>query len=223
MDYAKYLQKLMDDSQLTIDELAQILDLTVPAIKKILAGNVKNPSMQTIERLAEFNHVSPIEIVQRIFCVLPTEEDDLSEKAIKQINTSQRYLCYLYLNGYNVDFGAKFKSIDGTEVFFPGIATKKREPNNRILVDSITTRFLVDRKKDQIIYNTDLATLLAPLMFINDINEFKRVDIVVGDEIYELTYMIPLIEKLKLPFKFKLNIVVFDYISETIIQTIPLT
>ena len=48
MSYATFMQNLIDNSNMSLDELANKLDMTTVAIRKILADNVKNPSMQTI-------------------------------------------------------------------------------------------------------------------------------------------------------------------------------
>lgn len=60
MSYATFMQNLIDNSNMSLDELANKLDMTTVAIRKIVADNVKNPSMQTIHKLAEILDVQPI-------------------------------------------------------------------------------------------------------------------------------------------------------------------
>ena len=140
MSYATFMQNLIDNSNMSLDELANKLDMTTVAIRKILADNVKNPSMQTIHKLAEILEVQPIDIAQQILCTIPTEKNGLTPDEINKISVYQRYLCYLYLNGYNVIFNPSYTTLDGSQMIFSGVATKKREPNNKILVDSFHAR-----------------------------------------------------------------------------------
>ena len=76
MSYATFMQNLIDNSNMSLDELANKLDMTTVAIRKILADNVKNPSMQTIHKLAEILEVQPIDIAQQILCTIPTEKNE---------------------------------------------------------------------------------------------------------------------------------------------------
>ena len=222
MSYQKYMQKLIDTTQFSIEAIAHSLDLTIPAVKKILSGNVKNPSMQTIEKLAEMNNEKPIDIVQQILCIIPTEKDGLTKQEINYITTSKRYLCYLYLNGYNVEFNNHFTTLDGSELIFPGIATKKREPNNKILVDAFKSRSFIKSNGTPVKYDS-LLDFLYPLFLISSINTFKRVDIVIGDELEDILPLVSLYSSHNLPFKFKLNIIHFDSLAGEIISTYQLS
>lgn len=222
MNYSNYIQNLIEQSHTSIEDLAQSLELTVPAIKKILAGNVKHPSTQTIEKLAEIKHVSSLDIVQEIYCNIPTLDDGLTEEEIDFITTSQRYICYLYLNGYNVDFNISFTTLDNAQIIFPGMATKKREPNNKILIDSFTARSLIYNNKPKIEYD-NLIDFLSPLFLIDKINTFKRVDIVTGSDFKNIIPFINVFKSHPLPLKFKLNIIHFDSTAGKVLETISLT
>ena len=96
MSYQEYMQKLIDTTQFSIEAIAHSLDLTIPAVKKILSGNVKNPSMQTIEKLAEMNNEKPIDIVQQILCIIPTEKDGLTKQEINYINHISNVIFVIY-------------------------------------------------------------------------------------------------------------------------------
>lgn len=86
MSYATFMQNLIDNSNMSLDELANKLDMTTVAIRKILADNVKNPSMQTIHKLAEILEVQPIDIAQQILCTIPTEKNGLTPDEINKIS-----------------------------------------------------------------------------------------------------------------------------------------
>lgn len=221
MSYATFMQNLIDNSNISLDELASKLDMTTVAIRKILADNVKNPSMQTIDKLAELLEVQPIDIAHQILCVIPTGEDGLSEEEIFKVSVYQRYLCYLYLNGYNVEFNTSYKTLDGYEYIFPGTATKKREPNNKILVDSFQGRSHIENGQNAT--HRTISDFLAPLFMFDKINEFKRVDIVVDKIDQTVELFIGLFAGHKLPLKFNLNIVEFDVKNGKVTRTVSLT
>lgn len=221
MSYATFMQNLIDNSNMSLDELANKLDMTTAAIRKIVADNVKNPSMQTIHKLAEILDVQPIDIAEQILCTIPTEKDGLTLDEINKISVYQRYLCYLYLNGYNVIFSPSYTTLDGSQMIFSGIATKKREPNNKILVDSFHSRCSI--KDGENVNQRTVADFIAPFFMFDKINEFKRVDIVVDEIDQAIEMFIGLFAGHKLPLKFNLNIVEFDVKNGTVTRKVSLT
>lgn len=82
MSFAEWLSKKIEDHRMSQTELAQRLGLTRGAVNNLLSGRSKNPSAETMQKLADIFHV-PADELYRIVGILPTKSkrDALEEEA----------------------------------------------------------------------------------------------------------------------------------------------
>ena len=70
MSYESYLKKLLTEYYSNTGEEFNYeyhLDMTTAGLTKVLKGQVKNPSLSTIQKLAEYKNQDPTEIVRDMF------------------------------------------------------------------------------------------------------------------------------------------------------------
>ena len=70
MSYESYLKKLLTEYYNDTGEQFNYeyhLDMTTAGLTKVLKGQVKNPSLSTIQKLAEYKNQDPTEIVRDMF------------------------------------------------------------------------------------------------------------------------------------------------------------
>ena len=96
MSFASYLSGIRKDNKITQVAMAEILDISVTAIKLIETGTTKFPSDKVLANLARFLNVSDLDVIMGI--LLNEEINRVHENYL-----GFRYISYMYLQGYNVD------------------------------------------------------------------------------------------------------------------------
>lgn len=143
MDYAFnfFIRNLREQNKLTQSELADILDVNVNTIKQIETDKIKAPSIKLLDKICKYVDEDRITVLCDILFCHPYIEK-ATEYEITQADVIARYMSYLYLNGWNVDIApAVYQTKDIGEINFGGQLTKKREPNNKIVISSIAVKY----------------------------------------------------------------------------------
>lgn len=226
MNYQIFMQKLIKESELSIAEWSKILDMSEVGIKKVLTGKVKTPSSATIDRLAEHLKISPIEVVrQMFFCNPPLKSVNLDDFEHIWISgeAAQHYLSKLYLHGYNIEPNDSYQLWDiDKNNSCAGVATKKREPNNKIHVFSLHDFYSehFTGKED----TTEILVWILKLLVTHpDINNFKRIDFIVPKSIDPSGYFTDSLLNARLPLKFKMNLIHYNHEKGEVLQVVHLS
>ena len=220
------MKKLIEKSNLSMTEWSKILNMSEVGIKKVLSGNVKNPSQTTIDCLADHLQISPIEVVRQMFFFDPPLKfanlDDFNHVWISG-EAAQHYLSMLYLNGYNIEPNETYQlwSLDKSNSC-AGVATKKREPNNKIHVFSLHDLYseYFTGKEDT---TEILVWILKLLVTHQDINNFKRIDFVIPKLLDPEGYFTDSLQNARLPLKFKMNLIHYDHEKGEVLQVVHLS
>ena len=227
MTYQIFMLELFKESNLSMEEWSRILDMSEAGIKKVLKGQVKNPSRSTIDCLADHLKISPIEVVRQMFFDEPALRYDTFYDHFVHMwaegEAAQHYLSKLYLDGYNIIPNKKYQSFDQEiDNSCAGIAIKKREPNNTIHVFSIHNLYPGDftGKEDT---TEVLVWLLTLLVSHPDINQFKRVDFIIPKILDPKGYFTDSLIEAQLPLKFKMNLIHYDHEKGEVLQVVHLS
>ena len=138
-------------------------------------------------------------------------------------NAAQHYLCKLYLNGYNIEPNDNYQIWDEGDFHnFAGVATKKREPNNKIHVISLQDFFCdsIDQEEDA---TTLLVWILRELVTNKEINNIKRIDMVLPVVLDPTGTIVNQLDSIKLPLKFKMNLAYYDHERGKILKFLHLS
>ncbi|MBR5291002.1 MAG: hypothetical protein IKU28_08450 [Erysipelotrichaceae bacterium] len=228
MSYESYLKKLLTEYYSNTGEEFNYeyhLDMTTAGLTKVLKGQVKNPSLSTIQKLAEYKNQDPTEIVRDMFFKpLPKTSNNYKKDPMWIAgNAAQHYLCKLYLNGYNIEPNDNYQIWDEGDFHnFAGVATKKRQPNNKIHVISVQDFFSdsIDQEENA---TTLLVWILRELVTNKEINKIKRIDMILPVVLDPTGTIVNQLETIKLPLKFKMNIAYYDHKRGKIIKFLRLS
>ena len=228
MSYQSYLKKLLTEYYSDTGDQFNYeyhLDMTTAGLLKVLRGQVKNPSLSTIQKLAEYKKQDPAEIVKDMFFKpLPKQNNSLKkDPAWIAGNAAQHYLCKLYLNGYNIEPNDNYQIWNEDDSHhFAGIATKKREPNNTIHVTSLQDFFgeSIDQETDA---EALLIWILRELVLNKEINSIKRIDLILPVALDSQKTLLRQFKELKLPLKFKINLAYYDHKRGKILEFLHLS
>lgn len=138
MAFCDFVKELREQNQLTQAEMAEILDVNVNTIKQIEANKIKAPSNRVLDSFCNYLHEDRLTVMTKILFRRNDEIQCDNEYRLEQASVLSRYMSYLYLEGWNIDEApAKYHTKDLGDLVYAGQLTKKREPNNKIVIKSI--------------------------------------------------------------------------------------
>lgn len=212
MKFKDYLREIRIKDNLTQNSLAELLGISLAAVKKIEAGSTEYPSSKVLESLAKFLNKSQVEVIQDILF----ENDELikyEERERKSIDILQKYVSLLFLEGWNLTSYLPNIGMEKIEEeCFGAELASKRTPSNNMLVDT-TYKYFVDMSDIKGI----LSSLLVTMMLIKkkvkvysivfDANDKK--DLKVYNELKSINVR---------NFKVKIKVVLFDKIKCEVLE-----
>ncbi len=136
MFYADYIKSLRLENSYTQSQLAKLLGVTVGAIKKIERGATQYPSTKVLSALAKLENKQEIDILQLI--IFGYIEEFYQKKDFEFVNNAQRYLAYMYMNGWSINRIFPIYNLkDYGKMQYVGELIKKRDSSYNILVDTL--------------------------------------------------------------------------------------
>lgn len=171
MAFCDFVKELREQNNLTQVQLADKLEVNVNTIKQIEANKIKTPSNRVLDKFCEYLNEDRLTVINKIiFNKTYCEDDYLNE----QSDVLSKYMSYLYLQGWNIDIvPAVYHTRDIGKLVYAGQLTKKREPNNKIVVASIGAEYdeNVDHiSNDEAIYY--ITSSMAAFFCIDDMYSF---------------------------------------------------
>ena len=138
MTFCDFLRDLREQNHLTQAQMAEILDVNINTIKQIEANKIKTPSNRVLDSFCDYLQEDRLTVITKILFRRDETIEVKDEYTISQANVLSRYMSYLYLEGWNVDqapitYHTKYLG----DLIYAGQLTKKREPNNKIVIESI--------------------------------------------------------------------------------------
>lgn len=165
MKFKEFIREIRLRDNLTQSNLAEILGISLAAIKKIEAGNTEYPSTKVLESLAMYLKKSEVEIIRDLlFC--KEELDKYEETEAKALIILQKYVALMFINGWNIaSFLPSVEMEESNDERFGAGLTSKRVPTYNTLIDTIYKyaywSMRTDDKNDiWAIFNTILVTVI---------------------------------------------------------------
>ena len=138
MAFCDFLRDLREQNHLTQAQMAEILDVNINTIKQIEANKIKTPSNRVLDSFCDYLQEDRLTVITKILFRRDETIEIKDEYTISQANVLSRYMSYLYLEGWNVDQAPiTYHTKDLGDLIYAGQLTKKREPNNKIVIESI--------------------------------------------------------------------------------------
>lgn len=138
MVFCDFLRDLREQNHLTQAQMAKILDVNINTIKQIEANKIKTPSNRVLDSFCDYLQEDRLTVITNILFRRDETIEVKDEYTISQENVLSRYISYLYLEGWNVDQAPiTYHTKDLGDLVYAGQLTKKREPNNKIVIESI--------------------------------------------------------------------------------------
>lgn len=138
MAFFDFLRDLREQNHLTQAQMAEILDVNINTIKQIEANKIKTPSNRVLDSFCDYLQEDRLTVITKILFRRDETIEVKDEYTISQANVLSRYMSYLYLEGWNVDQAPiTYHTKDLGDLVYAGQLTKKREPNNKIVIESI--------------------------------------------------------------------------------------
>lgn len=138
MAFCDFLRDLREQNHLTQAQMAEILDVNINTIKQIEANKIKTPSNRVLDSFCDYLQEDRLTVITKILFIRDETIEVKDEYTISQANVLSRYMSYLYLEGWNVDQAPiTYHTKDLGDLIYAGQLTKKREPNNKIVIESI--------------------------------------------------------------------------------------
>lgn len=221
MAFCDFVRKLREQNNLTQVQLADYLEVNVNTIKQIEANKIKTPSNRVLDKFCEYLKEDRITVINKIiFNKTYCENEYLNE----QSDVLSLYMSYLYLQGWNVDIApAIYHTRDIGELAYAGQLTKKREPNNKIVIASIGAEYdeNVDYiSNDQAVYY--ITSSMAAFFCIDEI-KLKGIHIVFDAKMESHVNLFNIFKNLslnKIPFNYQM--ILFDSIDGKVVDNIEL-
>ena len=209
MAFCDFVKELREQNNLTQVQLADKLEVNVNTIKQIEANKIKTPSNRVLDKFCEYLNEDRLTVINKIiFNKTYCEDDYLNE----QSDVLSKYMSYLYLQGWNIDIvPAVYHTRDIGKLVYAGQLTKKREPNNKIVVASIGAEY--DEKVDHISNDEDIyyiTSSMAAFFCIDEIS-LKGIHIVFDAQRSSHVSLFNIFKNLKLnkiPFNYQM--ILFD-------------
>lgn len=224
MAFCDFVRKLREQNQLTQAQMAEILDVNVNTIKQIEANKIKTPSSRVLDRFCNYLNEDRLTVITRILFKKNEEVLSNDEYQIKQANVLSRYMSYLYLEGWNIDEApVTYHTKDLGDLLYAGQLTKKREPNNKIVVTSISDTFGEKTKQvtnDEAVHF--IASSLAELFCIDEVI-IRGIHIVFDSSSLEHTKIFNTFKRLTLnKTRFNFKMILFDSKNGEVVDIISL-
>lgn len=138
MSFSRFIKYIRTSKEITQQELADQLDVSRSSIRQFEADIIHMPSDNVLNSLAEYLQLDKYTVMNYI--LFDSNDYDSMYNYEEQVkgNISYRYVSYLAINGWNFDEGPLlFKINENSARMLTAQMTKKREPDNKILVSSI--------------------------------------------------------------------------------------
>lgn len=135
MYFKDYLKTTRTKHGLTQAQFADVLGISLDAIKKIESGQTQYPSSKVLKSLSEFSGIKEEQCMSIIlFGYLEEEKND--SRTFKVANSSLPYLAHLFINGWNIkQYFHVLEVHDLGKQQFIAELTKKRDSNYTLLID----------------------------------------------------------------------------------------
>lgn len=221
MAFCDFMKNLREHDHLTQAQIAEYLDVNINTIKQIEANKIKTPSTRVLDSFCEYLKEDRLTVIHQILFSRDEKVDCDDEYTINQVNVLSRYMSYLYLEGWNIDEAPiTYHTKDIGDLTYAGQLTKKREPNNKIVVGSISASFdknIDSISNDEAIYY--ITSSMAAFFCIDEIS-LKGIHIVFDAEDKNQMKLFKIFKNLnlnKIPFNFQM--VLFHSIDGKVLDT----
>ncbi len=145
MSFCDFVKGLRERNRLTQAQMAQKLGVSVNTIKQIEANKIKTPSNRVLDSFCNYLNEDRLTIITKILFKINREVRCNDKYYIEQADLLLKYMSYLYLKGWNIDkVPVTYRTKDLGNLIYAGQLTKKREPNNKIVIVSISDTFKED-------------------------------------------------------------------------------
>lgn len=145
MAFCDFMKDLRERDHLTQAQMAECLGVNINTIKQIEANKIKAPSMRVLDSFCKYLNEDRLTVITKILFRREESVECDDEYIISQANMLSKYMSYLYLEGWNVDEGpVTYHTEDFGDMIFAGQLTKKREPNNKIVIAAINAYYKKD-------------------------------------------------------------------------------
>ncbi|WP_416326292.1 helix-turn-helix domain-containing protein [[Eubacterium] hominis] len=224
MAFCDFVKDIRDRDHLTQAQIADFLDVNINTIKQIEANKIKTPSNRVLDSICNYLNENRLSVITKILFrrdeIIKCEDDFI----VSQAEVLSRYMSYLYLEGWNIDEAPViYQTKDLGELTYAGQLTKKREPNNKIVVGSISESF---NKEVQHISNDEaiyyITSSMAAFFCIDEI-VLKGIHIVFDASVENQKNLFSIFKSLqlnKVPFNYQM--VLFNPKEGQIIDAIEL-
>lgn len=142
MAFCDFLRNLREQDHLTQAQMAEIIGVNINTIKQIEANKIKAPSSRVLDSFCNYLKEDRLTVITKI--LFRRDETIVCDDkyTVSQANVLSRYMSYLYLEGWNIDQAPiTFHTKDLGDLTYAGQLTKKREPNNKIVIESISATY----------------------------------------------------------------------------------
>lgn len=212
MSFASYLSGIRKDNKITQVGMAEILDISVTAIKLIETGSTKFPSDKVLANLARFLNIRDIDVIMGILF-----NEEVSRAHENYLGF--RYISYMYLQGYNVDQAPYIYQVFGKVTRdFDGRLIKKRDNKNIVLVTNYEKYLYrieeINDDRDAHEYISDLISLALSVL-----DDYKYLHILFDANNTEHRRVFNLIKEIRIKkWSFDLYAVLFDAIEGQVVE-----
>lgn len=217
MSFASYLSGIRKDNKITQVAMAEILDISVTAIKLIETGTTKFPSDKVLANLARFLNVSDLDVIMGI--LFSEEVNRLHENYL-----GFRYISYMYLQGYNVDKAPYIYTVHKKITRdFDGKLIKKRDNKNVVLVTNYEKYlYRIKEINDDFDAHEYVADIISLTLSVLD--DFRYLHILFDGNNAEHRRVFDLIKEIRFKkWSFDLYAVLFDTLEDQVIEEVLIT
>lgn len=218
MKFKDYLREIRIKNNLTQNDISNILDISLSAVKKIEAGKTEYPSSKVLEALAKYLKKNPAEIMKDLLFD-EIDESKYDERLMEAINLIQKYAAFMYVEGWNIkEFLPVFEMDVLEDESFGAELTSVRVPTYNLIVDA-AYKYLVDKwninDKDSI--KGFISLLVTTLTQIK--KKIKAFNVIFdANNKYELDFYNKLKSVYIRNFNIKLKFVLFDSIKYEVVD-----
>lgn len=241
MKFKDYLREIRIKDNLTQNNLAELLGISLAAVKKIEAGNTEYPSSKVLEALAKYLNINQVEVMrdllfdkgdnEKAIHSFLGDEDEMKdlmyakenqafiEEATDTLNLLQKYVAFMFINGWNVASYFPCKEMDRLDdEYFGAELTSKRMPSYNMIIDTIFK--YIPHKLDVNDINDNKALLSMLLVTMTQIkSKVKTYSILFNaNDDYELNFYRNVKVLCIRNFKVKIQFVLFDGIECKVIE-----
>lgn len=212
MAFCDFLRNLREHDHLTQAQMAEIIGVNINTIKQIEANKIKAPSSRVLDSFCNYLKEDRLTVITKILFRRDKTIVSNDKYTVSQANVLSRYMSYLYLEGWNIDQAPiTYHTKDLGDLTYAGQLTKKREPNNKIVVESIGVTYekaIGNISNDEAIYY--ITSSMAAFFCINEIS-LKGIHTVFDANMENQSKLFSIFKNLKLnkiPFNYQM--ILFD-------------